>query len=178
MTILELIVLSIGLGMDACSVAIIKGICMKNNIHKTLIVSLYFATFQLVMPIIGYYFGSLFTNIKFYSHIISFILLVLLGLNMLKESCNKSEESLTDDISFKAMIIPSIATSIDALSVGVTFSLLDINIISSSIVIFIITFILSTIGVKVGEYFGNKYTKKAQIIGGLILIIIGIKMII
>lgn len=178
MNIFELLIISIGLGMDACSVSISKGLCMNTySLKKGIIISLWFATFQLIMPLIGYYFGNIFgSNIKMYSHLIAAILLIILGINMIKES--NEEISITDDISFSSMIIPSIATSIDALSVGITFSLLDINIFSSSIIIFIITFILSLIGSKVGNIFGNKYKNKSQVIGGLILIIMGIKMFI
>lgn len=178
MNILELLFISIGLGMDACSVAICKGLSMnKMALKKAIIISIWFSTFQLIMPIIGYYFGSYLGNIKIYSHMIAFILLIILGINMIKESFNEENE-LNDDVSFKQMIIPSIATSIDALTVGVTFSLLDVNIFVSSIIIFIITFILSMIGVKIGNIFGDKYKSKAQILGGLILIIIGLKIII
>ena len=179
MTIIELIIISIGLGMDACSVSICKGLCMsKFNIYKAIVISMWFATFQLLMPIIGYYFGNTFgSNIKTYSHLIAFILLIILGINMIKES-NEKDLSINDDVSVTSMIIPSVATSIDALSVGVTFSLLDINIFSSSIIIFIITFILSFIGVKIGEIFGSRYKSKAQVLGGIILIFMGIKMFI
>ncbi len=179
MNILELIIISISLGMDACSVAISKGLCMKYfSLYKAIIISSWFAIFQLIMPIIGYLFGSyLGNNIKVYSHFIACILLVILGISMIRES--KSEyKDIDDDVSFKAMILPSIATSIDALTIGVTFSLLDVNIYLSSIIIFIITFILSIIGVKIGNIFGIKYKNKSQILGGVILIILGIKMII
>lgn len=178
MNIIELIILSIGLGMDACSVAICKGLSMqKVSIYKSIIIAIWFATFQLIMPIIGFYFGNIFgNNIKLYSHLIAFILLVLLGINMIKESNNS--ESLDDSVSFKSMLLPSIATSIDALTIGITFSLLNINILKSSIVIFIITFILSFVGVIVGYIFESKFKDKSQIIGGAILIILGIKMII
>lgn len=179
MTLFELIILSIGLAMDASSVAICKGLCMnKLSIKKSVIIGLYFATFQLLMPLIGYYFGNIFSDsIKTYSHLVAFILLVLLGISMLREAFNKKDESLDDDVSFKSMIIPSVATSIDALSVGITFSLLDIKILSSCIIIFIITFILSVLGTLIGTIFGIKYKNKAQILGGIILICMGIKMI-
>lgn len=180
MSIVELILISIGLGMDACSVAICKGLCMnKKNYNKAIIIGLYFALFQFIMPLIGYYFGNKFgNNLKIYSHFISFILLLLLGLNMIKESISNDDSDYNDDVTFKAMIIPSIATSIDALSVGITFSLLSINIMSSCIIIFIITFILSFVGTLAGQIFGIKYKNKSEIFGGLILVIMGIKMLI
>ena len=176
MTLLELIFISIGLGMDACSVSISKGICMsKYSIYKGIIIGLWFATFQLIMPLIGYYFGNIFgSNIKVYSHLIACILLVLLGINMI---ISKEDINVDDDISVGSMILPSIATSIDALSIGITFSLLDNNIYTSVIVIFIITFILSLLGTKVGNIF-NKHSNKSQLIGGIILIVMGINMII
>ena len=178
MNFIELIIISIGLGMDACSVAICKGLCMnKLNICKGIIIAIWFATFQLLMPIIGFYFGGFFgDNVKVYSHLVAFFLLILLGINMIRES--KHNDSLNDDISPKSMILPSIATSIDALTVGITFSLLSINIYKAGIIIFIITFILSILGVIIGQLFGSKYKNKAQILGGIILIVMGIKIII
>ena len=179
MNIFELIIISISLGMDACSIAICKGLSMKYySLYKAIIIASWFAIFQLIMPIIGYLFGSyLGNNIKVYSHLITCILLVLLGISMLKD-INSNDNDIDDDISFKSMILPSIATSIDALCIGITYSLLDINIYLSSIIIFIITFILSFIGVKIGNIFGIKYKNKSKILGGIILIILGIKMII
>jgi len=179
MNIIEIIFIGVGLASDACSVSICKGLCMnKLSIYKMIVISLWFSIFQFIMPLIGYYFGNYIgSNIKVYSHIICFILLVLLGINMIRES-NSIENDITDSISIKEMFILSIVTSIDALSVGITFSLLSLNIFISCLIIFIVTFILSCIGIKVGYKFGSKYKSKAQIIGGLILVIIGIKFII
>lgn len=179
MSIVELILIGIGLGMDACSVAICKGLSMnKKDYKKAIIISLYFSIFQFIMPIIGYYFGYIFgNNLKIYSHLISFILLILLGINMIKESFNKDHDILDDNVNFKVMLIPSIATSIDALSIGITFSLLDINIFISCILIFIITFILSFIGTIIGQIFGIKYKNKSLILGGVILMIMGLKIL-
>lgn len=179
MTIIELIFIGVGLGMDACSVAICKGLCMqKMSWYKAFAIALYFATFQLLMPLIGYYFGGcLGDEIKVYNHIIACVLLLLLGVNMIKEAYTSDDSNIDDSISFRHMIIPSIATSIDALTVGMTFSLLDINIFFSGIIIFIITFILSIIGTRIGQLFGEKYKRKAQILGGVILLILGIHMV-
>lgn len=178
MNILELILIAVGLGSDACSVAICKGLSMKvMSWHKAIVIGIWFSTFQLIMPMIGFYFGNLLgSNIKIYSHIIALVLLILLGINMIKESFN-DDSDINDVVTFKEMIIPAVATSIDALTLGITFSLLDVNIFVSGIIIFIITFILSILGVKIGNIFGNKYKSKAQIIGGIILIIIGIKIV-
>ena len=178
MNIFELIIISISLAMDATSVSIVKGLSMKYySLYKSIVIAIYFSIFQVLMPIIGYLFGNYIgNNIKVYSHLISFILLVLLGISMIKDI--NSNNDIDDDISFKSMIIPSIATSIDALCIGITYSLLDVNIYLSSILIFIITFILCIIGVYIGTIFGIKYKNKAQIVGGIILIILGIKMII
>ena len=179
MTLLELILISVGLGMDACSVAICKGLSMKNiNLRKAFVIGCYFAFFQFIMPVIGYSFGTLISdNIRVYSDIIVFFLLLLLGINMFKEAFEDNEE-LNDNVSFKEMIIPSLATSLDALTMGITFSLLNINVFTSSAIIFVITFILSFMGTILGQIFGEKYKKKAQLLGGLILIFIGIKSII
>lgn len=179
MTIIELIFISIGLGMDACSVAICKGLCMqKMSWYKAFVIALYFATFQFIMPLIGYYFGGcLGEEIKVYNHIIACVLLLLLGFNMIKEAFTSDDSNIDDSISFKRMIIPSIATSIDALTIGMTFSLLDINIFSSGIIIFVITFILSIIGTRIGQLFGEKYKRRAQILGGIILLVLGIHML-
>lgn len=178
MNILEIIFIGIGLALDACSVSICKGLCMnKFSFYKMIIISLWFSIFQFIMPIIGYYFGNYIgSNLKVYSHIICFILLIILGINMIRES--NIDSDITDSISIKEMLLLSIATSIDALSIGITFSLFNINIFISCLIIFIITFILSCIGIKVGYMFGSKYKVGAQIIGGLILIIMGIKFII
>lgn len=179
MTMIELIIIAVGLGMDACSVAICKGLGMgKINWKNSIIIGCYFATFQLIMPIIGYYCGSyLGDNVRTYGDIIAFALLVLLGLGMIKEAFINSSEDIDSDVSFRAMLIPSIATSIDALAVGVTISLLNINIITSSLTIFIITFILSVLGSYLGQIFGERYKKVAQLIGGIILITMGVKLL-
>lgn len=178
MKLFELLLISIGLSMDASSVAVAKGLCMKYmSWYKAIIIGMWFATFQLLMPIIGYNFSKILgNNIKIYSHIIALVLLVLLGINMIREARDEYND-ISDDISFKSMIIPSVATSIDALTVGITFSLLDVNIYISSIIIFITTFILSIISVRIGNIFGIKYKSRAQIVGGIILIIMGIKMV-
>ena len=179
MGIVELIILSIGLAMDAFSVSICKGLATKKlNIKYIVTIGLYFGIFQGVMPIIGYLVGTKFYNqITNIDHWIAFILLFCIGINMIKEAIlNKEEED--DSLKVKDMIILAIATSIDALVVGITFAFFNVNIILSCTLIGVITFIISMIGVKIGNVFGNKYEKKAQIFGGIILILLGFKILI
>ena len=152
MGIIELILLSIGLGMDAFAVSVCKGISMKKmNWKKACIIGLYFGGFQAIMPVIGYFFGSSFesiiTNID---HWIAFILLAIIGAKMIQEAFQKEEEEYNEDISVKTMIVLSIATSIDALAVGITFAFLKVNLLLAITLIGTITFILSVIGTKIG----------------------------
>lgn len=179
MNLLEVILIGISLAMDAFSVSICKGLSMKKiNKYKALIIGLYFGIFQGIMPIIGYYLGNSFYDlITNYDHWIAFALLLFIGLNMIKESFSKDNKSSNDKTDFKTMFPLAIATSIDALAVGITFSIQKTNIFLESIIICIITFILSIIGVILGKKVGNKFGKKASILGGLVLIIIGIKIL-
>ncbi len=179
MGIIELILLSIGLGMDAFAVSVCKGISMKKmNWKKACIIGLYFGGFQAIMPVIGYFFGSSFesiiTNID---HWIAFILLAIIGAKMIQEAFQKEEEEYNEDISVKTMIVLSIATSIDALAVGITFAFLKVNLLLAITLIGTITFILSVIGTKIGNRFGDKYKSKAELAGGIISIIIGLKIL-
>ncbi len=180
MGIIEIILIGIGLAMDAFAVSICKGLSMKKmEWKKAIIIGLYFGIFQGLMPLIGYVFGIGFENkIKSVDHWIAFILLCFIGINMIKESFKKNDKDADDKIDFKTMIILAIATSIDALTVGVTFAFLDVNILLSVIIISIITFFLSIIGVKIGNVFGDKYESKAEFTGGIILILIGLKILI
>ena len=130
------------------------------------------------MPSIGYFLGSTFESfITSFDHWVAFILLVIIGGNMVKESFSKEKENINDDINFKSMIILAIATSIDALAVGITFAFFKVNLILAITLIGIITFALSVIGTKVGNRFGDKYENKAAFIGGVILILLGIKIL-
>ena len=179
MGIIELILLSIGLGMDAFAVSVCKGISMKKmNWKKACIIGLYFGGFQAIMPVIGYFFGnsfeSIITNID---HWIAFILLAIIGAKMIQEAFQKEEEEYNEDISVKTMLVLSIATSIDALAVGITFAFLKVNLLLAITLIGTITFILSVIGTKIGNRFGDKYKSKAELAGGIILIIIGLKIL-
>ena len=177
MGILELLLIAIGLAMDAFAVSICKGLAMKKmNWKKAIIVGLYFGIFQALMPVIGYFLGTTFESlVTKVDHWIAFILLAFIGGKMLKEAFDNNSEGYNDSVNFKTMVVLAIATSIDALAVGITFAFLQTNI--AVILIGVVTFILSVIGVKIGNQFGIKYEKRAEIIGGIILILIGIKIL-
>lgn len=180
MGLIELIILSVGLAMDAFAVAICKGLGMKKvTLKKAGIVGAYFGVFQAVMPLIGYLVGFRFQDkIKAVDHWIAFILLVVIGINMVKESLSKDEEEIEEaDLGFKSMIMLSIATSIDALAVGITFAFLKVSIIPAVALIGIITLVISMSGVKIGNIFGDKFKSKAELLGGVILICIGLKIL-
>lgn len=177
MGIIEILLISISLAMDASAASFAKGLSVsKAHQIKNIIIALYFGIFQAIMPILGYFlgnsFGPLITKID---HYIILILLLIIGISMIKESFNKDEQ-YDYEISFKSMIALAVATSIDAFAVGITFSFLKVNIISSCLIIGIITFILSFISVNIGIKLKNKCGNFTPIIGGLILIFIGIKI--
>ena len=179
MGIIEILLTSLGLAMDAFAVAVCKGLSMKKfNKKKGLIIGIYFGVFQGLMPLIGYLLGTTFQSlITSIDHWIAFILLGFIGGNMLKEGLSKECEKNNDKVDFKTMLPLAIATSIDALAVGITFAFLKVNIVFAVLSIGIITFVMSYIGVKIGNKFGNKYEKKAQLLGGIILILIGTKIL-
>ncbi len=176
MSIFELFMLGLGLGADAFAVAVGKGLSLKEMKWKfALITGLYFGIFQAIMPFLGYLSGIKFGGfISKYSGLVTFLLLLIIGINMIREVF-KEENVDNSSFSFLTMIFLAIATSIDAYAVGITFSFIDINIYLAMSIIGIITFILSFVGVKIGNTFGVKYGKCAQLFGGIILILIGIK---
>lgn len=178
MSITEIFLISIGLGMDAFAVSICKGLSIqKINCQKALIIALYFGIFQALMPMVGFLLAkNLSSELINLNYWIAFILLSVIGINMIIQSF-KNDEKENDDISFKTMFVLAIATSIDALAVGVSFAFLKMDITIAVICIGIITFILSLIGVKLGNVFGERYKQKAEITGGIILIFIAFKMI-
>jgi len=180
MSLASLILLAFALSMDAFAVAICKGLAMqKITLRKALIVGLYFGVFQAGMPILGYFLGSFFEHlVTSIDHWIAFILLSAIGVKMIREALSCSNEEADDSLSFKTMIVLAIATSIDALAVGITLAFLQVNIYYSATFIGITTFSLSTIGVKIGNVFGTKYKSRAELVGGTVLIIIGIKILI
>ena len=165
--------------MDAFAVSICKGLSVtKINWKHSVIAGLYFGGFQAAMPIIGYLLGSSFKDyIEKFDHWIAFGLLLIIGANMIREAFSKEEDELDGSFSFKSMFPLAIATSIDALAVGVTFAFLNVQIIPAISFIGVITFLLSAAGVKIGNIFGEKYKSKAEFVGGVVLILMGVKIL-
>lgn len=180
MAIWELFLLAFSLSMDAFAVSICKGLSMnKVLLRNAVIVGLWFGGFQALMPLIGCFLGSAFENyIVSFDHWIAFILLLFIGSNMIRESFSKDDESINNSLKFKVMLTMALSTSIDALAIGVTFAILpNVNIVFAVTFIGIITFIFSVLGVKIGNHFGVKYKSQAELIGGIILILLGIKIL-
>lgn len=182
MGIVELLLIGIGLSMDAFAVSICKGLNMKkvNKVHCA-VIALFFGGFQALMPLIGWALGKQFESyITSIDHWIAFVLLALIGGNMVRESRQKEEEEIEKcepKLNIKELFLLAIATSIDALAVGITFAFLKVNIIPAIAIIGTTTFIISAIGVFVGNIFGSKYKDKAELAGGIILILIGVKIL-
>lgn len=184
MTLLEIFLIGIGLSMDAFAVAICKGLAMPNKVDKkgALLIALYFGVFQAVMPTLGWLLGSQFARyVTRLAPWIAFVLLAWIGGNMIRESLSKEEreEEETGSVSHKELLVLAVATSIDALAVGVTFSMLELAVSIAVAVILIgcTTFVISLAGVYVGNVFGAKYKSKAEFVGGAILILIGVKIL-
>ena len=180
MSILEILLLGIGLSMDAFAVSICKGLSTKRLQAKHyLIIGAWFGGFQALMPTIGYFLGSTFEQyITAFDHWIAFVLLAAIGAGMIRESLSKEESDGNDSFSFKTMLLLALATSIDALAVGVTFALLpDVNVPLAVSLIGVTTFLCSAAGLKVGNVFGLRYKSRAEFAGGLILILIGLKIL-
>ncbi|MCM1569246.1 MAG: manganese efflux pump MntP family protein [Roseburia sp.] len=179
MNLFELFLIAVGLSMDAFAVSVCKGLAMqKISLREATVVGFWFGGFQALMPLIGYLLGSRFKNyITSIDHWIAFVLLGFIGISMIREALSKEECSENASLDVKTMLLLAIATSIDALAVGVTFAFLQVNIIPAVSFIGIITFLLSAFGVKVGNVFGIKYKAKAEITGGIILICMGLKIL-
>lgn len=179
MGLVELFLIAVGLSMDAFAVSVCKGLAAGRCTWKTMgIVGAYFGGFQALMPMLGYFLGVQFKDvITSVDHWIAFILLGLIGVNMLKEAIGGEEEQADDALDVRTMVGLSVATSIDALAVGVTFAFLRVEIVPAVLFIGIITFTLSAAGVKIGSIFGLRYKAKAEIAGGLILILMGVKIL-
>ncbi len=180
MSLTELFVIAVGLSMDAFAVAVCKGLAVKKaGIKQMLLAGVWFGGFQALMPAIGYFLGATFEEyITKIDHWIAFILLGIIGANMIKEALSKDEECANGSMGFKEMLTLAVATSIDALAVGITFALLpDVNIGAAVGFIGVITLVLSAVGIKIGNIFGVKYKSKAELAGGIILILMGLKIL-
>ena len=179
MGLLELFVIAVGLSMDAFAVSICKGLSVRKLKPKhALTVGVYFGGFQMLMPLIGFALGVRFQSfITSIDHWIAFVLLGLIGANMIRESREQDEENLSDSFSFGAMLSLAVATSIDALAVGITFAFLRVDIVMSVGLIGATTFVLALAGVAVGHRFGARYEKAATIAGGIVLVLIGTKIL-
>lgn len=179
MGLLELFILAVGLSMDAFAVSVCKGLAMpKITVKKAAVVGIWFGGFQALMPALGYLLGSQFKDsITAIDHWIAFILLGIIGGNMIREACSGECENESDSLDIKTMFLLAVATSIDALAVGITFAFLKVNIAAAVSFIGITTFIISAAGVKIGNIFGTKYKSKAELTGGIILILLGLKIL-
>lgn len=182
MSIAELFILAVGLSMDAFAVSVCKGLAMeKCTVKKAGIVGIYFGGFQALMPMIGYLLGVGFQGlITSVDHWIAFVLLCIIGINMLKEAFEADEvcEEQDEALDYKTMLGLAVATSIDALAVGVTFAFLRVDIVPAVSFIGVTTFVISALGVKIGHVFGARYKRRAEVAGGVILILLGVKILI
>jgi len=180
MSVLEIFLIAIALGMDAFSVAICKGLAMsKLEWKKGLKIAGFFGFFQALMPTLGYMIGKNFESyIIHIDHWIAFILLLAIGLNLLKDGVQKNADTEDDKFDFKTLFGLGIATSIDALAVGITFSFLEVGILLAVLIIGMTAFVMSVIGIKIGSIIGDKFNQKAKLLGGFLLIAIGLKILI
>jgi putative Mn2+ efflux pump MntP len=180
MDIFELLLIAVGLSMDAFAVSICKGLSVQRlKPRHYLLTGAWFGGFQALMPSIGFLLGSAFDQyINAFDHWIAFVLLAFIGGNMVKESLSGDEECHDDSFSLRTMFLLAVATSIDALAVGVTFALLpDVHILSAVSLIGVTTFLLSAMGLKVSNVFGLRYKARAELVGGVILILMGLKIL-
>lgn len=178
----ELLLLAVGLSMDAFAVSVCKGLSMKKaTLKASAICGAWFGGFQALMPLIGFFLGSLFAEaIQAVDHWVAFGLLAIIGINMLREVFSKDCCECEDhnaDLSFKAMLVMAVATSIDALAVGISLAMTEVNIFLAVVLIGVVTFLLSGLGVRIGNIFGSRFEKKAQFAGGAILILLGLKIL-
>lgn len=179
MSLWELLVIAVGLSMDAFAVSVCKGLSVQKVKPKHyLIVAAYFGGFQALMPLLGYLLGVRFeAMVANVDHWIAFVLLGLIGANMVRES-RAGEEKLDDSFTVSTMLLLAVATSIDALAIGVTFAFLGVNIVEAIILIGITTGIISGVGLKIGNVFGSRYKSKAEMAGGIVLILMGSKILV
>ena len=180
MTFLELLLIAVGVSMDAFSVSICKGLTTKRfSLKMALTCGLWFGAFQALMPVVGFFLGAQFARfIESVDHWIAFGLLFLIGANMIREAIVSKEDSKqTNALDFRTMLLLAVATSIDALAVGVSFACIQVELWSSVALIGLTTFVFSVVGVKIGNVFGTKFKKNAEVFGGIILILIGLKIL-
>ena len=179
MTLLNLFLIAVGLSMDAFAVSVCKGLAMeKAPLKKAAIAGVWFGSFQALMPLLGYLLGNRFEKyITHIDHWITFGLLALIGANMVKEAFSKEEEKASSTMYFKEMFLLAVATSIDALAVGITFPFLRVDLLPAVCLIGATTFVLSALGVKVGNLFGSRYKSRAELAGGILLILMGVKIL-
>ena len=183
MSIVELFLIGVGLSMDAFAVAVCQGLCMpKLNLRQGGVIALYFGGFQARMPLIGWFLGSQFAGyIQSFDHWVAFVLLALIGGNMVREALSPEEEetscAVNSKLDHKKLFMMAVATSIDALAIGVAFAFMDVLILPAVSLIGCTAFCLSLVGVVVGNFFGSRYKKRAELTGGIILILLGVKIL-
>ena len=179
MSFVELLLIAVGLSMDAFAVAVCRGLEMRRiDYRQALLIALFFGGFQALMPAVGYLLGAGFEHyISAFDHWIAFLLLAFIGGKMIWEAARGGEEEQPQELDLKMLLMMAVATSIDALAVGITFAFLRMDILPSALTIGLTTFILSLIGVLVGNRFGARYKKKAEITGGVVLVLIGVKIL-
>lgn len=182
--LVEFLLLGVGLAMDAFAVSICKGLAMRKvNKKQAVIIALFFGGFQAIMPVIGWLLCKGFqTYIEAFDHCIAFALLAFIGVKMIIETLREKEddvviEEMDPPLDMKEMLMLAIATSIDALAVGISLAALDRPIVESAAIIGVVTFVISIIGVYIGNFFGNRYKKRAELTGGIILVLIGVKIL-
>lgn len=175
----ELFVLAVGLSMDAFAVSICKGLSIQSlKLPHCLVVGLWFGTFQALMPTLGYFLGSTFAQlVQALDHWIAFVLLAIIGGNMIREALNQEEEEVSPSLAAPGMFLLAVATSIDALAVGVTFAFLNVHIWAAVALIGVCTFAISAVGVKIGNVFGARFKSKAELFGGVVLVLMGTKIL-
>ena len=180
MDLLSLFLIAVGLSMDAFAVSVCKGLATpKYKLKYSMICGAWFGGFQALMPTVGYLLGVNFRKyITAIDHWIAFVLLALIGFNMIREALKNDDEGADPSFTAKSMSLLAIATSIDALAIGITFAFLDVNIVAAVLFIGVCTFVISAAGVKIGSVFGTRFKSKAEIAGGAILIILGLRILI
>lgn len=180
MSLTELFIIAVGLSMDAFAVSVCKGLSVQRlKLGHALTCGVYFGGFQGLMPALGYLLGSQFQNVIVkVDHWIAFILLGIIGVNMIRESRECGEEPLNSSFSFRTMLPLAVATSIDALAVGVTFAFLQVDIVPAVLFIGCTTFVISAVGVKVGAVFGARFQHQAELLGGVVLVLMGAKILV